>query len=457
MTDITQDENENQNQEVDNIEVESTNQTDHQEKKTEERKDDVEDLKEVLEVEAKPNEVKEVELKDTSGFQEEDVVGLINEVLEEALKRKTSDIHIEPLEDRINIRFRIDGQFYHYKSYSIDILGYLKRRIKVLGGLKLDENRIPQDGKTSATFGDENVEFRISSFPTIYGEKIVIRILSDTKEDLDLKKLGFESDQLKKIYRAIEKSQGLVLCTGPTGSGKTTTLFSMLRKYDTQRFNIATLEDPVEYRLDGVNQTQMNPSIGFTFASGLRSLVRQDVDVIMVGEIRDKLTVDLAIDASLTGHAVYSTLHANSAVSTITRLLKLGMEPFLLASALNIIIAQRLVKRLCPDCKVEHEISKSTIDTIEESVGDETEYYIEDETFYKPKGCDKCNGTGYRGRIVISEILEITPEIEEMILESKHESEIEAKAKEQGMLNLHQDALLKSIKGLISVKEALKV
>lgn len=395
-------------------------------------------------------------IKDTSDFQEEDVVSLINEILEEALRRKTSDIHIEPHEDILNIRFRIDGQFYHYKSYSIDILGYLNRRIKVVGGLKLDENRLPQDGKTSATFGEDNVEFRISTFPTIYGEKIVIRILSDKKEDLDLKKLGFRDESLTKIYKSIEKSQGLVLCTGPTGAGKTTTLFSMVRHYNPLRVNVATLEDPVEYRLEGVNQTQVNPSIGFTFADGLRSLVRQDVDVIMVGEIRDKITVDLAVDASLTGHAVYSSIHANSAVATITRLLKLGMEPFLLSSALTLIIAQRLVKKLCPKCKAKYKISESTQETIEHEVGKYVKGGVRDVEFYEAKGCDDCNGTGYKGRLVAAEVLEITPEVEELILESAHESEITNLAASQGMLSIRQDALIKATEGVTTIEEALK-
>ncbi len=397
------------------------------------------------------------DLKDTSDLQEEDVVDLINQILEEALKRKTSDIHIEPQEDTVNIRFRIDGQFYHYKNYSIDILGYLKRRIKVIGGLKLDENRLPQDGKTSATFGDENVEFRISSFPTIYGEKIVIRILSDKKDNLDLKKLGFRDSSLDKIYKSIEKSQGLVLCTGPTGAGKTTTLFSMISRYNPLRYNIATLEDPVEYRLKGINQTQVNPSIGFTFESGLRSLVRQDVDVIMVGEIRDKITVDLAIDASLTGHAVYSSIHANSAVATITRLLKLGMEPFLLASALRLIIAQRLVKKLCLKCKKKHMVSKSTLETINNQIGSFLDDSIDDVEFFEAKGCDECNGTGYSGRVVVAEVLEITPEVETLILESSHESDIVKVAVKQGMLSLNQEALIKAASGDTSISEALKV
>ncbi len=395
--------------------------------------------------------------KDTSDLQEEDVVELINEILEEALKRKTSDIHIAPREDIIDIRFRIDGQFYHYKSYSIGIFGYLKRRIKVIGGLKLDENRLPQDGKTSATFGDENVEFRISSFPTIYGEKIVIRILSDKKEDLDLKKLGFREESLNKIYKSVEKSQGLVLCTGPTGAGKTTTLFSMITRYNPLNYNIATLEDPVEYRLDGINQTQVNPNIGFTFANGLRSLVRQDVDVIMVGEIRDKITVDLAVDASLTGHAVYSSIHANSAVATITRLLKLGMEPFLLASALTLIIAQRLVKKLCTKCKQKHNVSESTLATIEASIGNLVKGSVKDMEFFEAKGCDECNGTGYSGRIVVAEVLEITPEVEVLILESAHEADIVKAAVSQGMLSIQQEALIKAASGITSISEALKV
>ncbi len=397
------------------------------------------------------------EIVDTSNLQEEDVVQLINEILEEALKRKTSDIHIEPQENNLNIRFRIDGQFYHYKNYSIDILGYLKRRIKVIGGLKLDESRLPQDGKTSATFGDENVEFRISSFPTIYGEKIVIRVLSDKKGNLDLKKLGFREESLDKIYKSIEKSQGLILCTGPTGAGKTTTLFSMISRYNPLRYNIATLEDPVEYRLKGVNQTQVNPKIGLSFEKGLRSLVRQDVDVIMVGEIRDKITVELAIDASLTGHAVYSSIHTNSAVATITRLLNLGMEPFLLASALKLIIAQRLIKKLCVKCKKEYKPKESVLSTINDSIGSFVDGPIEDIDFFEAVGCEECNGTGYSGRMIVAEVLEINPEIEALILDSAHESEIIKIAQKQGMLTLKQESLIKAVMGETSIKEALKV
>lgn len=387
---------------------------------------------------------------------ESEVVYLVNGIFEAALHHGASDIHIEPQEQYLNIRFRVSGEFVHYKNFSLEGRGLLKRRIKLLGGLKLDQSRLPQDGKTSANFGNEHVEFRISTFPVVHGEKIVIRVLSDKLDKLDLQKLGFLEASLTRIKRTIEKSQGLVLCTGPTGAGKSTTLFSMIREYDASKVNIATLEDPVEYQVPGVNQSQMNPEIGLDFAEGLRSLMRQDVDVIMVGEIRDRKTVDLAVDAALTGHAVYSSIHANSAVATITRLQKMGMESFLLGSALRLIIAQRLAVKLCTHCRKKSEPSPSVMQSVQDSIGKFMKRPLTEVDFYEPVGCEKCSQTGHLGQVMISEVFEVTPEIETLIVEQASEADLEALAAEQNMLNLRQDALLRAIMGEISLAEAFK-
>ncbi|MCK5460389.1 type II/IV secretion system protein [Candidatus Gracilibacteria bacterium] len=388
---------------------------------------------------------------------ENDIVNLINEMLKNAFQKNTSDIHIEPKEKMIHIKFRIDGQFFLYKNYPRDIYGYLKRRIKVTGGLKIDESRVPQDGKTAFKFGNETISLRISSFPTVQDEKIVIRILSNQNKDSSLETLGFSESHMEKIEKALQRKNGLVVATGPTGSGKSTTLFSLLKTYDSFVTNIATLEDPVEFQMKDVNQTQINTEIGFTFALGLRSLVRQDVDVIMVGEIRDKETMKLAIEASLTGHEVYSTIHSNSAVSTITRFLNIGIESFLLASSLKLIIAQRLVLKICPHCREKFVIKEKTLKKVEAEIGKLVDKPVSELEFFRPKGCDECNDSGYKGRIGVYEILAISPKIEELLLDGANESVISKQAEVEGMTTLRQDALLKASRGETSIDEAFKV
>ena len=298
------------------------------------------------------------------------------------------------------------------------------------------------------------VDLRISTFPTIYGEKIVIRILLNQRRNVTLYDLGFSDGQLARVETAIRQNYGLILCTGPTGSGKSTSLFSMIKTYDPSKVNIATLEDPVEYRLPGVNHTQIHSEIGFGFADGLRSLVRQDVDIVMVGEIRDQETADLAIDASLTGHSVFSTIHANSAAATITRLLNMGIEPFLLASSLKLIIAQRLIRKVCEHCRQQTVPSPALMQRVQDEIGHLTGFPVQQIVFYEANGCPACNGTGYNGRIGLYEIINLTPGLKELIIAQASEKEIEIQAKKDGMLTLQQDALLKASVGITSLQEA---
>lgn len=397
-------------------------------------------------------EITQVDISNENG-----IVNLINEMLKNAFQKNASDIHIEPKTNRIQIKFRIDGQFFLYKNYPLDIYGYFKRRIKVTGGLKIDESRIPQDGKTAFQSGNEIVNLRISSFPTVNDEKIVIRILANRNKDFSLVNLGFSDSNMQKIKKALQRKNGLIVMTGPTGSGKSTTLFSMLKTYDPFKVNIATLEDPVEFQMKDVNQTQVNSEIGFTFAKGLRSLVRQDVDVIMVGEIRDQETAKLVIEASLTGHEVFSTLHSNSAISTITRFLNIGIEPFLLASSLKLIIAQRLVLKICPHCKEKFTPPEKTLKKIETTIGKLVDKPISGIDFFRAKGCDQCGDSGYKGRMGVYEILEISPKIEELLLEGASEKALAEQAQFEGMKTLLQDALLKAARGETSIDEAFKL
>jgi len=343
------------------------------------------------------------------------------------------------------------------------ILSAIVARIKILSNLKIDETRIPQDGRFSARIEGRLIDFRVSTFPTILGEKAVMRILDPGERKIDFKELGITGRNLEAIKRGLDKSYGMILSTGPTGSGKTTTLYSVLSLFNDEKVNIMTLEDPVEYFIEGVNQSQIKPEIGYSFGSGLRYMLRQDPDIIMVGEIRDEETASLAIHAALTGHILLSTLHTSNTLGVIPRLIDMGIEPFLLPSTLSLAIAQRLLRKLCPYCKkkvkANKEARKKIIDEIEKipSVVKKEIKIEKDLYLYEPAGCKRCNNLGYSGRIGIFEILEMTKNLEKIILKEPSEATIREEADRQGMVTMKQDGMLKVLEGVTSLEEVLRV
>ncbi len=344
-------------------------------------------------------------------------------------------------------------------------------RIKILSNLKVDEHRLPQDGRFKISSKEYKVSFRVSIIPIFDGEKIVMRLLNEKAQILNLEQLGFQPKSLAIVKRNIKKPHGMILVTGPTGSGKTTTLYTILNILNTPEVNISTVEDPVEYRMPRVNQSQINPKIGFTFANGLRALLRQDPDIIMVGEIRDEETAEIAVHSAMTGHLVLSTLHTNDAVTTLPRLADMGIPSFLIATTTNIIIAQRLVRKICPNCIQSYNLDKQTIEDlkkylnvenllktlIEEKAIASAEKGLESILFYRGKGCKKCNGTGYKGRIGIYEILEITEEVSKLILKKANPSEIKKQAEKQNMLSVIEDGFIKAKNGITTIEEVMRV
>ncbi len=388
------------------------------------------------------------------------IAKIVNTVLDFAIKSRASDIHIEPLSIKTRIRYRIDGILQEKLSLPITIHDSLASRIKILGEMKIDEKRIPQDGRFNYHIGEDEVDVRVSTLPTIYGETIVLRILRKSGGLPSLKELGIHGVQLRIFEQAITKTNGIILVTGPTGSGKTTTLYSVLSRLNTKSVNIVTLEDPVEYQIEGINQVQTNPQAGLTFATGLKSFLRQDPNIILVGEVRDIETTQLSIQAALTGHLVLSTLHTNDAATTIPRLIDLGGEPFLIASVLNLIVAQRIVRRVCPNCKEFYEpeqavqdMIKSTLDTLLPI------QYQNGQTIRLARGhrCDECNQTGYIGRIGIFEIMHISPTISKLILQSAPSQQIDAVARDEGMMSIKQDGFLKALEGETTIEEIMRV
>jgi type IV pilus assembly protein PilB len=386
-----------------------------------------------------------------------DIIAVINDVFHRALERGASDIHIEPKLDSLGVRYRIDGEFGEEKTYSKSIHQSIATRIKLLADLKIDETRLPQDGKTSMKMQGKNIDLRISVLPTIYGEKVCIRILQTDAVNVNLDELGILDYALKKVHETLDKTYGIILVTGPTGSGKTTSLYGMLTKYNPKKYNISTLEDPVEYKMKDVNQTQVKKEIGFDFSDGLRTLVRQDPDIIMVGEIRDKVTASLAIESALTGHLVFSTIHTNTAAGTIQRLLNMGIENYLLPSALRMIMGQRLVRKICPHCEETYKPNPKIVDQITEEVGDIIKIDKEKLHLFRGKGCEKCGYSGFMGRLGIYEVMPISPEISEMILNNKSTAEIEEQAKKEGMLTMRQDGILKVVMGVTTLEEVISV
>ncbi len=386
----------------------------------------------------------------------------VDVILKHAVDGKASDIHIEPGEKKLRIRFRVDGVLYSSIFLPMKLQSALVSRIKILCGLKIDETRVPQDGRLSTEIDGKKIDYRISTFPTSLGEKVVIRILDSSEKAMGLEGAGIIDRNLKVFERAIKKPYGMILVTGPTGSGKTTTLYGVLEKLNIEGVNIVTLEDPIEYFIEGISQSQVKPDINYNFASGLRSILRQDPDIIMVGEIRDKETASLAVNAALTGHIMLSTLHTNDVFGIIPRLVDMGIEPFLISASLNVGVAQRLTRALCSHCKKKvekgSEIEKAVLKEVEEiPLAVKKEIDFSKKYICQPVGCKKCGGKGYMGRIGVFEVLEMTHELAEIIIKDYSEANIVKEANRQGMITMRQDALLKVLKGITSYEEVLRL
>ena len=396
-------------------------------------------------------EEREEETVTQAQLEDAPVVKLINGLLIEAVKRGASDIHIEPFEHEIRVRYRIDGALLEIMRPPLKMKAALTSRIKILSQLNIAERRVPQDGRLKLKMGNRVIDFRVSTLPVLYGEKIVMRILDKGNLTLDLTKFGFEVKAEKDLMKAILNPYGMVLVTGPTGSGKTTTLYSALSRVNTPEVNIMTAEDPVEYNLMGINQVLVRNEIGLTFAAALKAFLRQDPNIIMIGEIRDLETGGIAIKAALTGHLVLSTLHTNDAASTITRMIDMGVEAFNVASAVNLVVAQRLVRRICKDCKGPHEYTDEQLSTL----GTDLEK-LRAISFMKGTGCDTCTGTGYKGRAGLYEVMALSPELRRMILRGASVSEMQDQAVLEGMLTLRMDGMKKVERGVTTLEEVVK-
>ncbi len=397
------------------------------------------------------------------------IINIVNSILEHAVYENASDIHIEPEEKEVAIRYRIDGILKAIMTLPKNVQSGITARIKILSNLKLDEHMVPQDGRFKIQIQDEKLAFRVSIIPVYDGEKIVMRLLREGTKSLTLEELGFLESAKNKLESAIKKPHGMILVTGPTGSGKTTTLYSVLGILNQPGVNISTVEDPIEYRVNGVNQSQINPKVGFTFANGLRSLLRQDPNIIMVGEIRDQETADISINAAMTGHLVLSTLHTNDAPTTLPRLIDMGIPPFLVAYTVNIIVAQRLVRKICPYCKKEFILEGAALDELakmfeikklselfKQNIKD-FDTKINSLSFYQGAGCMRCGQTGYKGRMGIYEVMEIDEGMAKKINERAPADEIKKYAREHGMTTMLEDGLVKAKLGVTSINEILRV
>lgn len=443
------------------------------------RGDVTEELTHVIDIQKEEHKSQEVKEEDIS--EDSPIAQTVNLLLEYAIKSSASDIHIEPREDHVQVRYRIDGVLHEVNRLPKNVLGALVSRIKILSNLKIDERRAPQDGRFKIKINQNTFAFRVSTLPISDGEKVVMRVLSESSEALTLRQLGMWGKSLEIINKAIHQPNGMMLVTGPTGSGKSTTLFSVLSILNTPDVNISTIEDPVEYKIPGVNQTQTNPKAGMTFASGLRALLRQDPNVIMVGEIRDGETANLGVQAALTGHMVFSTLHTNNAATCLPRLLDMKIEPFLIASTVNAVIGQRLVRRLCKHCRERVEMPKDLQQQIfdllhinqefdnakmhrlekqakEDGVGEDVELSTTDKNidyYWKPHegGCEHCNHTGYKGRVGIYEVLDNTVEIQKMIITAATANEIQDQAIKEDMIIMRTDGIIKALRGMTSFEE----
>lgn len=412
--------------------------------------------------------------------QDAPITRAVNTILEYAVKLRASDIHIEPRDKEVKVRYRIDGMLQDFMKLPKHVHPALISRIKIMSNMKIDEHRIPQDGRFGVVIEDKEVDLRVSISPIVHGEKVVIRLLDKTSTLITLDRLGLKGNAYKLVEQGSNDPWGMILSTGPTGSGKSTTLYAILTKMNKVEVNIITLEDPVEYNVDGINQIQINPKVKLTFATGLKSVLRQDPDIIMVGEIRDKETADLAVQSALTGHVVLSTLHTNSASAVLPRLLDMDIEPFLVASTINTVMGQRLVRKICDKCKKPYKASKAEIDAIKVTIGNllpkqadsaqkkkEKLGYLgydkmpngDDSSFdlYKGEGCDECRDTGYKGRMGIFEVFRVTEEMGKMLLTESTSNVVEKKAIEGGMVTMKQDGYIKALFGVTTLHEVSRV
>jgi type IV pilus assembly protein PilB len=405
-----------------------------------------ESVKDFLQAAPAPETVEEERITE----EDSPIVRLVNQILQLAVEQRASDIHIDPQETKVLVRYRIDGVLRTDRALPKHMQSMLTARIKILANMDITEHRIPQDGRIKMNINFHPIDLRVSTLPTIYGEKIVIRVLDLGAALNDIHKLGFNQLNLQRFIELIERPTGMVLITGPTGAGKSSTLYAALNHLNSEEVNIITIEDPVEYQIEGVNQIQVNPNVGLTFAQGLRSILRQDPNIIMVGEIRDRETAEVAIRASLTGHLVLSTLHTNDALSTITRLIDMGIEPFLVATSLAGVVSQRLVRRVCRDCQEEQEPTKREIEIF-------ARRGMKIDKLIRGRGCPTCNMTGYRGRIAIHELLVMTDEMRRVILNKEPFSKLRELAIKNRMIFLIDDGLLKVKQGLTTLEEVLKV
>ncbi|MDD5589735.1 MAG: GspE/PulE family protein [Candidatus Portnoybacteria bacterium] len=391
------------------------------------------------------------------------ITKIVAVILRHAQEGRASDIHIEPTENDVKVRFRVDGVLYTSLILPKNIQVAVASRIKILSNLKIDEMRIPQDGRFHSIVNGKKIDFRVSTFPASFGEKVVLRILDPTVGLLSFEQLGLSGHNLAVLKKGIEEPYGMILITGPTGSGKTTTLYAILNVLNDPGVNIVSLEDPIEYNIAGISQSQIKPEIGYTFASGLRSILRQDPDIIMVGEIRDEETADLATHSALTGHIVLSTLHTNNAVGVIPRLIDMGVSSFLIPSSLNLMIAQRLIKRMCEKCRKQiapepkiREMIARELEKIPAAAKQEMPQFFKGEVMiWEAKGCKYCSDKGTKGRVAIFEVMNMTPELERIIIEGPTETKLEAEALRQGMITMRQDGFMKVMDGVVSLGEVL--
>lgn len=384
-------------------------------------------------------------------------IKIVNLLIEHASQSRASDIHLDPEETALRMRFRIDGVLHDIYRFPKDMHSEVITRIKVLAGMRTDEHQAAQDGRLRLILSDgAKLDIRVSITPTYYGENCVMRLLSDqSASNLSLETIGYSEVNLAKINRAIKKPFGMILATGPTGSGKTTSLYMILKKLNTPEVSIITIEDPIEYSLPGVDQIQVNPKTGLLFSTGLRAILRQDPNIIMVGEIRDSETANIAVNAAMTGHLLLSTLHTNDATTTLPRLLDLGVEPFLIASTLNVAIGQRLVRTICSDCKVKRTYTEAELRAIKDFI---PENILKDnKVFYRGEGCNRCGGSGYKGRVGIHEILEVDERIRELIMKRENADNIRKAAISAGMVTMLEDGFQKALKGITSIEEVLRV
>jgi type IV pilus assembly protein PilB len=402
-----------------------------------------------------PEEKKQSDLDQAEVIREAPVANIVTQLLEYAVKSKASDIHIEPEENQTRVRYRIDGILHEKILLPKKVHDAVISRIKIMSNLKIDERRLPQDGRFSFSARNTNFDLRVSSLPTVFGEKVVMRLLPKADIPPTLQELGLRANALKTLEMQLTRTHGIILICGPTGSGKTTTLYSILSRLSTTKVNILTVEDPVEYHIGGANQVQVNPAIGLTFASALRSFLRQDPNVILVGEIRDAETADLAVQAALTGHQVFSTLHTNTAAGALPRLLDMGIEPFLIASSVNAIQGQRILRKLCDHCKYPYTPLPEIVQSIQYVLGPLLSK--KDFQLYKGKGCNECGNLGYQGRVGIFEVLPVSDKVMRLILERASAADIEKQAVSEGMITMKQDGYLKVLDGLTSIEEVLRV